>query len=178
MVCCCMEVKMDILWTYFPKNSETTRNLKDIVEIFRKNVRKIDSNNNTFSSDEVLGVISDDLKRIGYRVEKSKRREDKIRIPVLYGECGKIELAFEVDAYNENEKIVLEVEAGRAVTNYQFLKDLFESCMMQNVEYLCIAVRIIYRKSKDYSKICDFMNTMFLSSRFNIPLKGILIIGY
>ena len=85
---------MDILWTYFPKNSETTRNLKDIVEIFRKNVRKIDSNNNTFSSDEVLGVISDDLKRIGYRVEKSKRREDKIRIPVLYGECGKIELAF------------------------------------------------------------------------------------
>ena len=47
---------MDILWTYFPKNSETTRNLKDIVEIFRKNVRKIDSNNNTFSSDEVLGL--------------------------------------------------------------------------------------------------------------------------
>ncbi|MDO4702097.1 MAG: hypothetical protein Q4A47_05740 [Erysipelotrichaceae bacterium] len=169
---------MSILWTYFPKNREIPNNLNNMIEIFCENISRIDSNNNTLSSDEVLGVIAGALERKGYKVEKSKKREDKIRVPALYGECGKIELAFEVDAYHQNEKIVLEVEAGRAVTNYQFLKDLFEACMMQNVEYLCIAVRIIYGRNKDYSKVCDFMNTMFLSNRFNIPLKGILIIGY
>jgi len=30
----------------------------------------------------------------------------------------------------------LEVEAGRAYTNYQFLKDLFQACMMHDVQYL------------------------------------------
>jgi hypothetical protein len=38
-------------------------------------------------------------------------------------------------------RYVVEVEAGRGVVNYQFLKDFFEACTMVGVEKLCIAVR-------------------------------------
>lgn len=96
----------------------------------------------------------------------------------MYGENGVPQLAFEVDAYNETEKIVVEVEAGRAVANYQFLKDFYEACCMVEADYLCIAVREIYRNSFDYKKVCQFFDGMYISNRFDIPLKGILIIGY
>jgi hypothetical protein len=41
-------------------------------------------------------------------------------VPVLFGRDGKLEKFFEVDAYREDTGAVLEVEAGRTVTNYQF----------------------------------------------------------
>ena len=70
---------------------------------------------------------------------------DKIKVPVLFGRNGQLEKCFQVDAFLDGEdSTVLEVEAGSAVTNYQFLKDLFEACMMHNVAYLMIGVRKIY----------------------------------
>ena len=42
----------------------------------------------------------------------------------LFGKNGKLEKSFEADALNTSRKTVLEVEAGRGVTNHQFLKDL------------------------------------------------------
>jgi hypothetical protein len=50
--------------------------------------------------------------------------------------------------------------------------------MMQDVEYLSIAVRNVYRKAKDWEKVCTFFETMYASSRLELPLKGVLIIGY
>lgn len=47
--------------------------------------------------------------------------------------------------YHKETKTVVEVEAGRALTNYQFLKDLFEACMMNKAEFLVVAVRNSYR---------------------------------
>lgn len=70
------------------------------------------------------------------------------------------------------------MEAGRGVTNYQFLKDLFQACMMNNVEYLIIAVRNIYRTSKDFEKVATFFDTLYASGRIKLPLKGVLVIGY
>ena len=103
---------------------------------------------------------------------------DKIYVPVLFGENGTVLKHFEADAYHKEKHIVIEVEAGRAVTNYQFLKDYFEACMMQNVDFLCIAVRMKYRTSNDYEKVKTFFETLFLSQRITTELKGILIIGY
>jgi hypothetical protein len=70
------------------------------------------------------------------------------------------------------------VEAGRGVTNYQFLKDLFQACMMHEVSYLAIAVRNKYRNSHDYEKVQTFFETLYASQRLTLPLKGRLIIGY
>ena len=165
-------------WTFFPKYKRITDDMLQVVEAFQENDAAICSDTHTLVSDEVLQSVSESLENIGYTVEKSKRDKDKIKIPVLYGECGKPSLNFEADAFNGGTKIVIEVEAGRAVTNYQFLKDFFEACCMDSAEYLCIAVRLQYKASADYRKVCDFFEAMYASNRFQVPLKGILVIGY
>ena len=69
-------------------------------------------------------------------------------------------------------------EAGRAVANNQFLKDLFQACMMHEVKYLAIAVRLKYRGKSDFEQVCKFFQTMYASRRLALPLLGILVIGY
>ena len=91
---------------------------------------------------------------------------------------GKIEKSFEANGYLQSAGYVIEVEAGRAVVNYQFLKDFFEACLMVNVDKLCIAVRNVYNKSNDFDKVCKFFEAMYASNRLSIPLSGLLIIGY
>lgn len=169
---------MSVKYQFFPKNKKITDDLQDVVGVFDKNYALIKSDNCSLESNKVLSLVANNLERIGYRVEKSKKDDDKIIVPVLYGQNGNLEKKFEVDAYNEEKKVVIEVEAGRAVTNYQFLKDLFEACMMDNVEYLVIAVRNIYRKKDDFKEVVSFIETVYVSNRLQLPLKGILIIGY
>ena len=91
---------------------------------------------------------------------------------------GKLEKYFDADAYNEELKTVIEVEAGRAVSNYQFLKDLFQACMMHEVDFLVIAVRNTYSKKQDFLNVITFFNTIYASEILVLPLEGILIIGY
>lgn len=167
-----------INWMYFPENKEIETHLKKIVEVFIVNSAAIDSNSKKLESDEVLHIVSKGLEKEGYLVEKSKKQEEKIRVPVLFGHNGNINLAFEADAYSSKYHTVIEVEAGRAYTNYQFLKDFYEACMMHNVKYCCIAVKNIYRQSKDFEKVCNFFHALYVSNRVQIPLEGILIIGY
>ena len=73
---------------------------------------------------------------------------------------------------------MLEVEAGRAVVNYQFLKDIFQACMMHRVEYLVLAVRNDYRGHDDFQVVRTFLETLYISNRLILPLQGIMLIGY
>ena len=107
-----------------------------------------------------------------------KKTDDKIPIPVLFGMGGKVEKSFDADAYHAGERFVLEVEAGRAVANNQFLKDLFQACMMHDVDYLAVAVRNTYRERKDFERVMKFFDTLYACNRLSLPLKGILILGY
>ena len=117
-----------------------------------------------------------------FEVEKGKKQVDKVRVPVLFGRNGEPELTFEADAAKPDSHIVLEVEAGRAVSNFQFLKDLFEACMMQNILFAGIAVRNEYRYGKsrrrDFDYVTRFLDTLYASGRLTLPLQGILVIGY
>lgn len=167
-----------INWQYFPKSDKIPPHLNQVVEVFECHLEKIKSENNEFSSDEVLTIVCDGLELIGYDVEKSKKRADRIHVPVLFGRNGKLDKYFEADGLNEEYKTVIEVEAGRAVANYQFLKDLFQASVMHDVEYLVIAVRNIYKSGKDFEKVISFLDTLYASDRISLPLKGILIIGY
>ena len=167
-----------INWSYFPKNMQIPIHFNEIISTFNQFHEQFNSTENNYSSDEVLHIVGPTLSLQGYEIEKSKKFDDKIRIPVLFGEKGKESLAFEADGYSRENNTVIEVEAGRAVTNYQFLKDFYQASMMINVDYLCIAVRNIYRKNNDYKKVCDFFEAMFVSGKISTPLKGILIIGY
>ncbi len=118
------------------------------------------------------------LGNLGFRVETGKTSEGKIVVPVLFGRKGKILKCFNADAHAARAGWVLEVESGRAVDNNQFLKDVFQACMMHDVLHLAIAVRNSYRGSDDFAKIDNFLETLYVSGRLQLPLKGILLIGY
>lgn len=171
--------KHKIHWQHFPKHSPCTDFLRDVVSCFEAVAPEIASLENVGQvSNEVLAKVRGGLEKLGFSVESSKTAEGKIKVPVLYGANGKVEKSFEADAYHPIQKTVVEVEAGRGVTNYQFLKDLFQACVMQDVDYAVIAIRQDYRGSDDFSKVVTFIETIYASNRLILPLKGLLIIGY
>ena len=175
-----------INWQYYPKSDRITEELVKVIEVFTKHEETIKSPENTLSSNEVLHIIREDLELLNYKVENG--RGNMVRVPVLYGRNGVLDKSFNADAYAEDLEIVIEVEAGRAVDNNQFLKDLFQACMMDGVSYLVIAVRNFYRikaknaygykEDKDFENVNLFFETLYVSARISLPLKGILIIGY
>lgn len=120
-----------INYIFFPKSKETPENLKKIVtEVFNKHTNSINSATNKLPSNSVLEILKPELEALGFQVEKGKTTELKIQVPVLFGKNGQIEKSFDADAYNKKTKTVVEVEAGRGYTNYQFLKDLFQASVM------------------------------------------------
>jgi hypothetical protein len=50
--------------------------------------------------------------------------------------------------------------------------------MMPSVDYLILAVRNDYRGNDDFSKIFQFFETLYINGRLQLPLKGIVLIGY
>lgn len=167
-----------INWQLFPKSNSIPEHLLQVVEVFRGAESKIGSSSKKLSSDDVLSKVADGLEGCGFKVERSKRGPDKIRVPVLFGRNGRLEKAFDADGYNMDTRTVIEVEADRGVLNNQFLKDLFQACMMHDVDNLVIAVRNTYQKVEDFEVVTTFFETLYASGRLQLPLKNILIIGY
>ena len=168
-----------IRWIYYPNCNKPSEYAQKIVDVFNRNHDSISSEKNEKQeSNVVLEKIRKDLEEIGFSVESGKTASQKISVPVLFGLNGGVSKHFDADAYNAENGWVLEVEAGRAYTNYQFLKDLFQASVMFGVDYLSIAVRNDYRGRDDFLKIKQFFDTLYASNRFNTPLKGILLIGY
>lgn len=167
-----------INWQFFPKSRIIPEHLEKVLGAFELNENSISSDIHKYGSNEVLENVRTHLEKLDFQIEKSKKSNDKIKVPVLFGQNGKLEKYFDADGYNKANKTVIEVEAGRAVTNYQFLKDLFQACMMYEVDYLVIAVRKDYRGNPDFQNVTTFFDTLYSSGRLQLPLLGILIIGY
>jgi len=167
-----------INWKYYPTSSRPGDLIRAVVDVFLKVADDIDSSEHYLVSNVVLEILRPGLESTGFQVEKGKKGSEKIKVPVLFGLNGKLEKSFDADAFNQEHKMVLEVEAGRAVTNHQFLKDLFQACMMHEVQYLGIAVRNHYKNSDDFIQVIKFFDTMYASQRLKLPLQGILVIGY
>jgi hypothetical protein len=167
-----------INWMHYPKSTKASAISVGIVGVFESVQQQIGSARNQLGSNQVLALSAPGLIQLGFRVEAGKKKADRIAVPVLFGENGRLEKAFHVDAYHEAEGYVLEVEAGRGVDNNQFLKDLFEACMMHDVRFAAIAVRNVYRKKPNYGRVKAFFDTLYASNRLQLPLHGLLLIGY
>lgn len=168
-----------INWVYFPQSDQPTKMALKVVGVFKDVAQDIDSGTHDIqASNTVLARVAPGLSGLGFGVEVGKNAKQKLRVPVLFGRNGSVEKAFDADAFHPSEHFVVEIEAGRGVTNHQFLKDLFQACMMHDVEYLAIAVRNTYRRSQDYERVFTFFDTLYKSNRMTLPLKGILVIGY
>lgn len=167
-----------IRYQFFPRSLGVVKPIEDVVLAFKKVEDAIDSNKKYKKSDEVLAFVASNLESIGFEVEKDKSNDGKINVPVLFGINNNIDKSFYADAVDKTRKIVIEVEAGRATENNQFLKDIFEASMMFDIDYLVLAVRNMYRGHNDFERIHVFLETMYISNRIKLPLKGILLIGY
>lgn len=167
-----------IQFQFFPRSQGITPKIKSIIDCFEEVNDNIDSDFNNLNSNSVLKELEEPLRKLGFKVETSKAKNDKIDVPVLFGFNDQIDKCFNADALSDDGKIVIEVEAGRATENNQFLKDIFQACMMFEVEYLVIAVRNTYRTHKDFDIVYTFLETLYISNRMHLPLKGILLIGY
>jgi hypothetical protein len=168
-----------ILFQTFPKSIATPVGVLNAISVFTANDSIIDSHKQSdLKSNDVLAVLRDELVNLGFEVEKGKAAGQKIKVAVLYGLNGQTTKTFDADAFHREEGIVMEVEAGRAVSNYQFLKDLFQACSMQEARHLVIAVRNLYLGKKDFDAVINFMETLYASSRLQLPLQSVTIVGY
>lgn len=167
-----------IKFQFFPRSQGITKDIQSIISCFEKEDMNIKSPDFDLSSNQVLEVVRPHLEKAGFICETGKSKDKKISVPVLFGFDNKIDKAFNADAVSADGKIVIEIEAGRATENNQFLKDVFQACMMFEVEYLVIVVRNVYRKHKDFEIVHTFLETLYISNRLHLPLKGILLIGY
>lgn len=169
---------MAIRWMSFPQFRAATPLALRVVDAFDSASAQFSAKD--MNSNDVLECVRPALEQAGFKVEVGKRKDDKISVPVLYGEGGSIKKSFDADAYHPEQRFVVEVEAGGGVTNYKFLKDLFQACMMEDVDYLCIAVLNRYEASgrNDFEHVVKFMETLYASQRLALPLRGVLVIGY
>ena len=166
-----------INFQFFPRSHGVTPEIQAVIDCFKKIEVTLADGQHRVSND-VLALLRPHLEACGYDVEKGKGRDEKIDVPVLFGENNEIDKSFYADALSADGRIVIEVEAGRATENNQFLKDLFEACMMFDVEYLVLSVRNVYRTHYDFDRVYSFLETLYISNRLHLPLKGKLLIGY
>jgi hypothetical protein len=169
-------------WAYFPRSAKPPDLALGVVSAFQAAYPSITSSTRRLESNQVLAQVRPGLLKLGFKVEIGKKKNEKIPVPVLYGNNGQVAKAFAADAHHVQGRFVVEVEAGRGVINNQFLKDLFQACMMDDVDYLAIAVRNVYMaariKNPDFDRVVTFFDTLYASNRITLPLKGILVLGY
>ena len=165
-------------WIYYPQSHSVPVFLREVVRVFEDAESDLVSHSHEMKSDQVLARIRPGLVDMGFVVESGKKAVEKIRVPVLFGRNGAIAKSFDADAWHQRERIVLEVEAGRGYLNNQFLKDLFQACMMHDVDYCVIAVRNLYLDARDFESVAAFFDTLYTSGRLQLPLKGTLLVGY
>ena len=167
-----------IQYQFFPRSRGLTDEMRQVVDCFNSVNDKISSEPNDLVSNDVLAILRPLFEKIGFVVETGKTKDAKIDVPVLFGVDNKVDKSFYADALSQDGKVVVEVEAGQATENNHFLKDIFEACMMFDVEYLVLAVRNKYRTHNDFDRVYTFLETLYISNRLHLPLKGILLIGY
>jgi hypothetical protein len=176
-----------IRFSTFPRTEPPPTFVEDLVSVFRKHEDEIatEINDKGLRSDDVLSILGTDLLDLGFQVEASKKRADKLERPVFFGENGIPTLRYEIDAYHPEWKCGLEVEAGRGWMGNAVYRDLVQAAVMVGVEYLCLAVSNVYRykssgkpaKSRDYINARQLAEAIYGHSRLRLPYNLILI-GY
>lgn len=176
-----------IRYSTFPRTEPPPSFVEYLVDAFRRSEPEIatETNHHGKTSDEVLGILRADLVALGFEVEASKKKVDKLQRPVFFGENGEPTLRYEVDGYHPEWKCGLEVEAGRGWMGNAIYRDLIQASVMVGVDYLCLAVSNAYRYtsggkpavSRDYSNTRQVAEALYGHGRLTLPY-GLILIGY
>ena len=137
-------------------------------------------------SDDVLLELAPGLRQLGYAVEASRSRADRIRRPVLFGSNGRAEVSYDIDAFHEGDGIVVEVEAGRAASNNATYRNIIRASLILDAAYLVLLLPMAYRFTTRgkltavpvFAHALDLLSALYASQRLPLPLRGVLLVGY
>jgi hypothetical protein len=176
-----------VRFTSFPKTQPPPSFIEPLVAMFRAHESTFATKvvTEALDSNGVLSILRDGLATLGFHVEQSKHKAGKIERPVFYGENGVPTLRYQIDAYHDEWRCGLEVEAGRAWMGNAVYRDLIQAMVMVQVDHLCLAVPNEYRYqsggktsvSHDYANTLNVVDALYGHSRVRIPY-GLTLIGY
>lgn len=172
-------VNNDSYSKYFSISENEPIWVRGIVKMFRDHENDIDTTAGKHKkSDEVLGILAPDLIAMGYEVEESKSRKIPVGLPYL----NRKKNFFEIDALNRGAHIGVEIEASRAQGGGAAFRNIIRLSMAMEIDYAVFAVPKEYRygktKEKPYDYIRDYLQAIYAGARLQLPLKGVLLVGY
>lgn len=174
-------------WLYYPARERPPPWALDFVAVVLAAKDAIDTRDNRgVTSDKALLALEPGLRALGYEVEASKTRRDKIRRPVLFGEGGEEVLTWEVDAVHDALGVVVEVEAGRGARSNAVYRDLIRTSLIIDVKFLALGVQLAYRHDTDgrpvtvhsFAETKTLLDAIYASGRLQLPFEGVLLFGY
>lgn len=178
---------MAIRYSTFPRTRTPPAFVSSVVGVFQAHEPKVgtDEEATGLTSDGVLAELRQDLLALGFDVEGGKRSKDKIKRPVFFGENGRPDLQYEVDAWHPDWRAGLEVEAGRALMGNAVYRDLIQALVMVEMDHLVLAVPNAYRyqssgrtvTSQDYRNTVSIAEALYGHSRITMPFS-LCVLGY
>jgi len=88
------------VWKYYPPRARPPNWVFPVIAAFESVEQRINSRAVSSTSDTALAELRSALVALGFEVEAGKTKAGKLRRPVLFGELGHEELAYEVDAFH------------------------------------------------------------------------------
>jgi hypothetical protein len=177
-------------WRFFPAFRPPPSWVPALISVFQAHRAEIDSlvvHPKRMESDDVLRVLADDLETdMGFTVERGKKKMGKLPRPVFFGDQGTYLRTYEIDAFQPDYGIALEVEAGRATMGNAIYRDIIQGSLIVDARVLTLAVPIEYRyksrareaKEPSYAKTYSVVEAIYGSQRLELPFEGLLLIGY
>jgi hypothetical protein len=138
-------------------------------------------------SDDVLRAVADELEgQMGFTVERGKNKLGKLPRPVFFGDEGTYLRTYEIDAFQPDLGIALEVEAGRATMGNAIYRDLIQASVMVDARFLALAAPVEYRyrsgqrtaREPSFAKTDSVVEAIYGSERLSLPFDGLLLFGY
>lgn len=176
-----------VRFTTYPRTEPPPAFVGEVVTVFRDHEGDIRTKGNAdgLRSNQVLATLREDLKGLGFDVEQGKKKENKIKRPVFFGENGSPEVRYEVDAFHPEWRCGLEVEAGRGWMGNAVYRDLILASVMVDVDHFILAVANEYSyksgdrlaNSYDYQKATNLAETIYTHTRLSLPYR-LTVIGY
>jgi len=173
-------------WKYYPLNSKPPDWVVEVVNVANRaelQISTVDAHTG-LSSDEVLAHLRPGLETLGFEVERGKRASQKVQRAVLFGENGRPEVNYDIDAFSDYLGAAVEVEAGRGAANGADYRDIVRTSLILDAKFLILMQPYAYRSNAGakpkhaYANSRAQLDAIYASRRLVLPFEGILLIGY
>jgi hypothetical protein len=175
-------------WNYYPRNVRPPEWVDHFVGVVRDAEAAVSTAQvrTGHTSDTVLRHLAPGLRALGFLVEEGKTAAGKIRRPVLFGDDGRPEVSYEIDAFHEDQGIVVEVEAGRGARGNAAYRDIVRTSLILDARYFALLQPTAYRHTSGgrdvsvaaFRETRDQINAIYASQRLRLPFDGVLLVGY